>query len=248
MSPPIIRTFSDPEQVAQAAAAAFEQSAAEAIKNRGRFRVALAGGSTPERLYQLLAEPPRRDRIEWSKIVFFWGDERSVGPEHPDSNYRMACEALLSKVPVAEVQIHRMPAERADRESAAAEYQAEIARVFGVASDGEPPAFDLILAGMGADGHTLSLFPGTAALEQTSRWVVGNWVEKLQTWRMTLTTAITRQAHEILFCVSGPDKAEPAFEVLCGPADSGRLPSQLLLECAGRVTWLLDTAAAAKLG
>jgi len=247
MSAPVLQIFETPEAVAQAAAGAFVRLAREAAANRGRFRVALAGGSTPKRLYQLLAEPPHRDQVDWSKVDFFWGDERSVGPEHPDSNYRMAHEALLSKVPVAESQIHRMPAEWPERDAAAAEYQTQIAAAFGVSRDGEPPQFDLILAGMGADGHTLSLFPDTTALKETSKWVVANWVEKLQTHRMTITTPLTRQARDILFCVTGADKAGPAFEVLWGPADTQRLPSQLLLECAGTVTWLLDRMAAAKL-
>ena len=247
MSAPIIQTFPSAEDVAQAAVNAFVRSAREAVEHRGRFRVALAGGSTPRRLYQILAEAPHRELVDWSNIDVFWGDERAVEPEHADSNFRMASEALLSRVPLPESQIHRMPAERLDREMAAAEYQAEIARVFGVAADGAAPRFDLILSGMGADGHTLSLFPQTLALSETSRWVVANWVEQLRTWRMTMTTVITRSAREILFCVTGPDKAAPAFDVLRGPSVPQRLPSQLLLDCAGTVTWLLDAPAAAKL-
>src|SRR5205807_8375702 len=187
---------------------------------RGRFTVALSGGPTPRRLFQILAEVPFRDQVDWDKVEFFWGDERSAPPDHKDSNYRMASEALLQRIPVPITRIHRMQAERADRDVAAREYQAELARVFGVAADGEPPVFDLVLLGMGPDAHTASLFPGTTALKETTRWVVPNYVPKFSTYRLTMTPRILNRAAQVMFLVAGPDKAAPLAEVLEGPSDT----------------------------
>src|SRR5262249_20667317 len=158
---PIIRQYSDKEQVSRAGADEFVRLARAAIASRGRFTVALSGGSTPKRLFELLADKPYRDQVDWPRVEIFWGDERSVPPDNAESNYRMAHEAMLAKVPLATDHIHRMEAERTDRDQAARDYQATIARVFGVAPGGPAPAFDLILLGMGPDGHTASLFPQT---------------------------------------------------------------------------------------
>jgi 6-phosphogluconolactonase len=247
MSERVIRIFADAEEVSRAAAQEFARCAAEAIAARGRFTVALSGGSTPHRLYQLLAAEPYHDEIDWAGVRVFWGDERSVPPDHKDSNYHMTREAMLTKVPLPARNVHRIEAERADRDVAAREYQAAIARTFGVPAEGEPPAFDLVLLGMGPDGHTASLFPHTTALGETARWVVVNYVPKFATDRVTLTYPILNRAREVHFLVAGADKAEPLREVLEGPPDPLRLPSQKIQPVSGKLVWFLDRLAAAKL-
>jgi 6-phosphogluconolactonase len=243
-----LQTFADAEAVSQAAARAFVRCAIEAITDRGRFTVALSGGSTPKRLYQILAEPPYRDTVTWSKIQFFWGDERAVPPEHADSNYLSLKDALLPRVTIPKENIHRVPAEWPDHDGAARDYQAEIARVFGVNPDGEPPVFDLVFLGMGPDGHTASLFPGNPALRETTHWVVpvAN-APKPPPDRLTLTRPILNKAREVLFLVTGADKADRVLEVLSGPADPMRLPSQLIRPTTGQLVWYLDRAAAGRL-
>jgi 6-phosphogluconolactonase len=247
MGKPTIRQFTDAEQVSHAAAEEFIRLAREAIAVRGRFTVALAGGSTPRRLYQLLADTPYLERVNWPRVEFFWGDERTVPPDHKDSNFHMANEALLHKLPIAAANLHRMQAERPDPDAAARDYQHEIARVFGVTAEGEPPAFDLILLGMGPDGHTASLFPSTAALQETGRWVVSNWVAKFNTHRVTLTYRVLNRAAHVLFLVAGADKAHVLAEVLEGPSDPERLPSQRVRPGAGQLTWFVDLDAAGRL-
>jgi 6-phosphogluconolactonase len=247
MSIPIVRTFADAEAVSRAAADEFVRRAAEATAERGRFAVALSGGSTPQHLYQLLAEPPYRGRVNWGHVEVFWGDERCVPPDHHDSNFRMANEAMLAKLPLRPGHVHRIEAERPDRDAAARDYQAAIARAFGVDPAGAPPAFDLILLGMGPDGHTASLFPETAALEETARWVVVNYVPKFAADRITMTYPILDRAHELLFLVAGADKAERLAEVLEGSPDPRRLPSQRVRPLNGRQLWYVDRAAAARL-
>jgi 6-phosphogluconolactonase len=247
MAGPIIRVFPDSEAVSRAAAGEFVRAATEAVAARGRFTVALSGGSTPQRLYQILAEAPFRDRVDWGKVEVFWGDERSVPPDHKDSNFRMAREALLDRVPLPAANVHRLEAERADRDAAARDYQAVLVRTFGVPADGEPPAFDLILLGMGPDGHSASLFPDTTALGEMKRWVVVNYVPKFATERVTLTYPILNRAREVLFLVAGADKAEPLHDVLEGPPDARRLPSQAIRPTAGKLLWYVDRKAAARL-
>jgi 6-phosphogluconolactonase len=245
---PVITRLANPEEVSQTAAREFVRLAAEAIALRGRFTVALAGGSTPKRMYQLLSEAPYRDQVNWLRVEFFWGDERSVPPDHADSNFRMSNEALLSKLPICSSQIHRMQGEHDDIEQAAMDYQIVIARVFGVSQAAKsPPAFDLILMGMGPDGHTLSLFPRTTALDDDSAWVAANWVEKFKTHRLTLTAKVCRRALHRMFCIAGEDKAAVLAEVLEGPEDTARLPTQLVLAGCGQTTLLVDHAAAARL-
>jgi 6-phosphogluconolactonase len=247
MARPEIQQVPDAEQVSRKAAEEFIRLGREAIAIRGRFTVALAGGSTPRRLYQLLAETPCFEQVNWPRVEFFWGDERSVPPEHKDSNFRMANEALLHKLPIPAGNIHRMQAERSDHDAAARDYQDEIARVCGVARDGEPPAFDLILLGMGPDGHTASLFPSTTALHEAQRWVVPNYVAKFSTYRLTMSYAMLNRAAHVLFLVAGADKAHVLAEVLEGPADPERLPSQMVRPVAGQLTWLVDLDAAGRL-
>jgi 6-phosphogluconolactonase len=243
----ILRQLPDAEQVSRAAAQEFVRLAAEAIAARGRFMVALSGGNTPRRLYHVLAEMPYREQVDWPRIEFFWGDERAVPQDHPDSNFHMACEALLRKVPVPDTHVHHMQADRPDREAAAREYQAEIAHAFAVSPDGEPPAFDLILLGMGPDAHTASLFPHTAALRETRRWVVMNYVPKFTAFRMTMTPVILNRAANVMFVVTGAEKAALVAEVLEGPHDPDRLPTQLIQPAAGRLLWFLDRIAACRL-
>ncbi len=236
-----------PEAVARAAAGRAVACARAAVAARGRFSVALSGGSTPRALFRLLAEAPLRSEIAWARLDVFWGDERCVPPTHPDSNYRMAKEALLDHVPIPPDRIHRIAADTDDHAAAAMTYEAELARVLGGTPGGTPPVFDLLLLGMGADGHTASLFPGTPALAEHRRWVVANRVEKLGADRITLTWPILNRAADVLFLVAGADKAAALREVLEGPRDVARLPSQGIRPEAGRLVWLLDRAAAAQL-
>lgn len=246
-SPPVrrqVETLANSEAVAQAAAEAFVASARAAQAAGHDFHVALSGGSTPRRFHALLATSPLREQVDWSHIQFFWGDERCVPPDHPDSNYRMARETLLDAVPVTPEQIHRMRGED-DPAVAARAYEAEVRRVFGVTS-GEVPRFDLIFTGMGPDGHTLSLFPQTAALSVTGRLVTENVVPQLNTTRITFTTTLANAAALVVFVIEGADKADPLAEVLQGAYNPQRYPSQLIAP-AGELRYLLDPTAAAKL-
>jgi 6-phosphogluconolactonase len=247
MTAPIIRLFADAAEVSRAAADEFVRRAAEAVAARGRFSVALSGGSTPQRLYQLLAEPGLRAQVDWNRVDLFWGDERCVPPTSNDSNYHTAQEAMLSRLPIPPARVHRIEAERSDRETAARDYQAVLARAFGVDANGAPPVFDLILLGMGPDGHTASLFPDTTALDETTRWVVVNHVPKFAADRITLTFPVLNAAREVLFLVAGADKAEPLVEVLEGPPDSRRLPSQRVRPTTGLLIWFVDRQASARL-
>jgi 6-phosphogluconolactonase len=247
MSYGTIRVFADAEAISRAAADEFVRCAREAVAARGRFTVALSGGSTPKRLYQLLADPPYRDQVDWSKVELFWGDERSVPPDHNDSNYHTAQEAMLRKLPVSTARVHRMEAERADRDAAARDYEAVLARAFDTTLGTAPPSLDLILLGMGPDGHTASLFPHTTALQETARWVVVNYVPKFATDRMTFTAPVLNRAREVLFLIAGTDKAEPLHEVLEGKPNTDLYPSQLVKPSAGQLVWFVDRSAAAKL-
>ncbi len=240
-------TFADAEAVSQAAAREFDRCAIEAITARGKFSVALSGGSTPKRLYQILADSPYREKISWANVEIFWGDERSVSPDHNDSNFRMAKEAMLDRMNIPAACIHRLQAEREDRDKAAQEYQNEIASVLGVDPNGEPPVFDLILLGMGPDAHTASLFPGSTALRETKKWVVPNWVEKFKTFRLTMTRPLINKAREVLFLVAGKDKTAPLQKVFCGPSEPNIYPSQLICPTNGQLVWYLDVAAIAGL-
>jgi 6-phosphogluconolactonase len=242
-----VRVFADAEALSEAAAHEFVRCAREATAARGCFTVALSGGSTPRRLYQFLAEEPFRGQMDWSRTQVFWGDERCVPPDDAQSNYRMAREAMLARLPLPADHVHRLEAERPDKESAARDYQAVLARVFGADPAGPPPAFDLVLLGMGPDGHTASLFPHTQALGETGRWVVVNFVPKFQSDRLTLTRPVLNRAREVLFLVAGADKAAVLAEVLAGPDDPARLPSQSIRPAEGRLVWFLDRAAAARL-
>ena len=230
-----VHVYESPEKLAEAAARKFAAKAAEAIEERGRFAVVLAGGSTPRAMYGILARD-YSDSIDWNKVHVFFGDERTVSPDHEDSNYRMAREALLDHVTVGSV--HRIKCELPPDEAAAA-YEEELREFFGE----ELPRFDLILLGIGSDGHTASLFPETPALEIRDRRVVANPVPKLDTTRVTLTVLVINAARTVTFLVAGEDKAEALKEILEGDADPRRYPARLV-QPPGEPDWMLDRAAA----
>jgi len=242
-----IRILADGAAIAQRAAQQLLQAAADAVRERGSFTAALAGGSTPKTLYSLLAnDPALRSQVPWDKIHLFFGDERHVGPGHPDSNFRMATEAMLSKAPLKAEQVTRIKGEYPDAEQAAQEYEQALRTYFQL-KDGEYPRFDLLLAGMGNEGHTLSLFPGTKALHPGARVVVRNWVGKLYTERITLTAPAASNAARIIFMVTGADKAPALKAVLEGPYEPEQLPAQLLQPKNGKLLWLVDAAAGSML-
>jgi 6-phosphogluconolactonase len=234
-----IHVYNNPEELSAAAAREFAAKAEEAIEERGRFAVVLAGGSTPETMYGILARD-YIDRIDWSKVYVFFGDERSVPPHHEDSNLKMASEVLLDHVPVGNV--HRIRGELPPEE-AAETYEEEL-RTFFQTED--VPRFDLILLGLGADGHTASLFPETPALEVRDRWVVANPVPRLNTTRITLTVPVINAARAVYFLVEGEDKAEAGREVLEGDADPHAYPAKLI-QPPGGPEWMLDRFAASLL-
>jgi len=219
---------------------------AEALTGRqGRRSVALAGGSTPAVLYRHLTEPAWRERIAWDRVDWFWGDERAVPPEHADSNYRMACETLLAPLGIASDHIHRMPADSDDLSAAAAAYERKIREVVSAGREGVP-SLDLVLLGVGTDGHTASLFPGTSGVTEACRLIVAHEVPKLGAWRMTMTFPLLRAARRVVFFVTGADKAEIVARILSPAADPGILPAAGLRQ-SGAVVWVLDAAAASRL-
>lgn len=232
-----IKVYPDGDALARAAAAHFVALAAQAIEARGRFVVALSGGSTPRATYSLLASAEFASRVDWARVQVFWGDERCVPPDHPESDYRMARETLLNRVPLPAGNIHRIRAELEPRRAVAL-YREELEAVLGAEG-----WFDLMLLGMGVDGHTASLFPGTAALEEKTRWVVENYVEPLNAWRITLTLLVINAARQVTFLVSGAAKARPLARVWAGE----QLPAALVQPSPGRLTWLVDAAAAGQL-
>lgn len=229
--------------LAQKAASNLVLEAQRCISQRGRFTFAMSGGNTPRISYGFLAREPLRSQVDWERVHFFWGDERSVPAGHANSNYRMACEALLDHLNVPPEHIHRMEAEREDLDAAAAEYQATIEKVFGVHPP-QLPRFDVVLLGIGEDGHTASLFPWTNAIKETTRWVVPNFIPKFSAFRLTFTAPVINAASTVMFLVSGEEKAGVLKEVLQGPSDPERLPSQLIKPAQGRLVWIVDRAAA----
>jgi 6-phosphogluconolactonase len=240
-----IRTFSTPQELFHAAAEEIIEAAKRSIAERDRFSIALSGGSTPKSLYSLIAANASSS-LPWDKIFFFFGDERHVPPTDAESNYRMAQEAILSKIPVPAENVFRVPAENPDASAAAESYEQTLRKFFTLKS-GEFPRFDVILLGMGPDGHTASLFPGTAALKEKSRLVVANWVETLHTHRITLTLPVLNAARTVLFLVSGADKAGVLHEVLEGSGPAEKYPSKLVRPTAGQLIWMTDRAAASEL-
>jgi 6-phosphogluconolactonase len=235
----------DLDAVSEEAAQRFVAITQTAVETNGRCTVALAGGSTPERLYRLLASEKYRHAVPWPSLFIFFGDERCVPPDSDESNYRMAREALLNHVPVMPDQVFRMEGERYPQ-SAAMTYALRIADTFSL-NAGAVPRFDLILLGMGPDGHTASLFPHTKALQELDTPVTANHVEKLDAWRLTLTYPVLDAAEHVIFLVGGAEKAHAVAQVIEGPFDPEDYPSQGVLVPNGTLTFLLDAAAAGEL-
>lgn len=234
-----IRRYDGPVALAAAAADLFAERASQAIAEKGRFEVALSGGSTPKQLYMLLAN--RRD-IDWPQVHIFWGDERAVSPDHPESNFGMVKETLLEQVPATH--IYRIEAERGAEEAAAA-YQRILQDRFG---EGNPPLFDLVLLGLGGDGHTASLFPGSDALQPAhGQWVAATSMPSAGVDRVTLTVPAINAAQLVVFLVSGAAKAQVVADVLDRETPQSTYPAQLIAPERGNLIWLVDSAAAAKL-
>ena len=236
-----------PAAVAEAAAQLFTDAVSAAVQTRGRARIAISGGTTPKAMFALLADPtqPFLKLVPWDKLDLYWVDERSVPPTDAESNYRMTNEALLSKVPLAPERIHRMEGEL-DPAAAAARYESTIRNSFKL-EGAETPTFDLILLGMGDDGHTASLFPHTEAINDLTDIVTANHVPQKDTWRITLTWPVINQGREVAFLIEGAAKAQVLHDVLLGPYQPETFPSQIIRPASGRLTLLLDFAAASKL-
>jgi 6-phosphogluconolactonase len=246
---PAVTIFKNSDHLAMHAADLITQAAQGAIRVRGRAMLALAGGSTPEKTYSLLARPGRRSRIDWAHTYLFFGDERFVRPDDPSSNFAMVQRTLLAPVPVPAGHAFPVPTQIGTAAAAAAEYAATLTRVFGIGDSHDPPRFDLILLGLGEDGHTASLFPGAASLGVTDRWVVASPPGTLPppVERITLTFAVLNAAREILFLVSGQNKAEALHEVLEGRPSREERPAVCVRPVDGTLTWLVDEAAASRL-
>ena len=239
---PDLHVLPTPEETAQAAAAFVATLADRRIETEGRFTVALSGGSTPRRLYQILAAPPYAERIAWDRWQVFWGDERCVPPDHQDSNFRMAKEALLDHVSVPPNHIYRIRGE-ANPQDAAQEYQQRLLEVFKTSR----PVFDMILLGIGDDGHTASLFPGTRALEEKRQFVSANWVPHLQAYRITFTLPLINAAIAVAFLVTDKAKADVLRRVVHPPPGVPVPPAALVRPVSGSVHWFLTRAVASRL-
>lgn len=238
------------DTLAAAAARLFSDAASQAIRSRGEFVVALAGGSTPRSMYTRLAAQPLASSLNWSRIQVLWADERCVPPDHAASNYRMACETLLHHVPIPATNVHRIRGED-DPAAAATAYELTLRRVLRTPT-GSPCVtpgnrIDLVLLGVGDDGHTASLFPGMATADDSSRWVMPTYVPAASMWRVTLTPAIINAAAKVVFLASGGSKAAIVQRVLEGPRRPHELPAQLIVPTNGRLLWLVDASAAAEL-
>lgn len=237
----VIKVLADPPAVALAVAEMFLESAKEAIERQGRFTVALSGGSTPRALYELLATDGFIGRVDWAKVQVFFADERCVPPEDPQSNYGMVRDILLRHLPMPEGNVHRMKGE-IDPQAAAIEYGRLLKRMFG------EEGLDLVLLGMGDDGHTASLFPHTAALTEDHHRCVANYVEKLKAWRLTMTAMFINRSREVAVLVTGQNKAITLRRVLEEASDPQTFPVRLIQPNHGRVHWMLDAAAAGMTG
>lgn len=242
-----VRILPDANTIAETAAAEFLEAAQKAVQAKGTFSVALAGGSTPKVLYGLLATNPLlQAKVPWKQIQFFFGDERCVPPDHADSNFRMASEAMFSKAPIEAQQVHRIHGENSNVREAAEDYEKDLRAAFQL-KPGELPRFDLVLLGMGPEGHTASLFPGTKALKEERRLVFENWVGKLYTERITLTPPVLNNSARVMFLAHGAEKAPALKAVLEGPYEPDQLPAQIVHPENGSVLWLLDPTAASML-
>lgn len=237
--------YDTPERVATAAAELFARRTQEAAAERGVARIAISGGTTPKRMLALLAGEPFRSQVSWDKLYLYWVDERCVAPDSEDSNYRMTNEQLLSKVPLAADHIFRMEGEL-DPEEGASKYEAALRNSFKL-EGAQAPAFDLILLGMGDDGHTASLFPHSDGINEMGRLVIANHVNNKNAWRITLTWPVINQGRDVVFLIEGAAKADRLHEVLMGDYDPVRLPSQLIRPDSGKVHLLLDAEAGRRL-
>lgn len=237
----MLKIFKDPEELSQFAAEEFSRIAKEAVARQGKFRVALTGGSSPKRMHEILSTQ-YKDTLPWQDMQFFWGDERYVPIEDDRSNARMAYLTLLNDVPVAHEHIHIMTSTLAP-EDFAVEYQKTIEHVFG----SQEPHFDLILLGMGEDGHTASLFPGTEVLKEEKKLVASQYLESQEMYRITMTKTLLNYAKNIMFLVFGEAKANTLAEVQEGPYQPEKYPVQMIKPENGTATWLVDEKAAAKL-
>ena len=237
-----IKVFPNLDDLSKAAAEYFTKLADKSIRKRGFFSVALSGGSTPKPLYNALVSPDQHGRLDWENTHLFWGDERCVPPNHPNSNYRMVREEMLSNITIPGENIHRVPAELEAR-MAAFSYEEQLRGFF----QGEWPRFDLVLLGMGDDGHTASLFPQSAGLNVEQRWFIANYAPELDTWRLTLTKNAINAARHIAVIVVGDSKAEMLVDVLEGEYRPDVTPIQLIAPKNGQLVWFLDQAAAKKL-
>lgn len=236
-----LRIFETPDLVAQALADTFVDDAARAISERGAFFVSLSGGTTPRAAYALLAQEPRRSAVDWNNVFVYFGDERCVPPDSNDSNYHMAYETMLGKTGIPEQNVHRMAGED-DPQDAARAYASLLIETMG-----DSPRFDLILLGMGTDGHTASLFPGTNPKIDDDRLVRAPYVEKMQSWRITFTPAVINNARHVVIATEGLTKAPALYAVREGPYDPLIHPIQIVAPADGDLTWLVDKAAAAEL-
>jgi 6-phosphogluconolactonase len=235
----VVQVYPDMETLSHAAAELFVRQADSALKKRGKFSVALSGGQTPRRTYEVLAQPHFQDRVSWPQVHVFWGDERCVPLADPNSNFNLAWQALLKHVPVPEEQIHPLYCMASTKE-AAQDYEAQLRLFFS----GQKPRFDLCFLGLGVDGHTASLFPGTVATQEQESWTAYVPLPRPQTDRITLTVPLLNQARMVVFLVAGKDKARVLQQVLAGPSDMPPLPAQLIAPWDGELVWLVDEEAA----
>ena len=245
-SKPEIRIVDDPIELARAAANEFEQLAKNAVESQGSFNVALSGGSTPKAMFDLLSGDRCKTTIPWSKIHLFWGDERHVPPDDEDSNYRMTKEHLLSKIDIPSENVHRVEAEDSNAQQVAANYQKHLQQYFNL-SEAEIPQFDLVFLGMGDDGHTASLFPGTDVVHDTENLVAAPLVEKFNSHRITLTPKVINNSDRVIFLVKGKEKADALVRVIEGEKDIDLYPAQIVNPTHGSVLWLCDRASCSKL-
>ncbi len=239
-----VTIYNDTNTLSHAAAQYIVRIAQKSIAKQGHFTIALSGGSTPKKLYGMLAEEPYRSQIDWANVDIFWSDERNVPPDDPESNYLMAQQVLLNKIPIPASQVHRMPAEQEDRDAASLAYTIEMKNTF---STDDIPVFNLIQLGMGPEGHTASLFPHQPSLHEQQRLIMPVSVPKPPPPRLTFTPRLLNGAEHILFLVTGAEKADAVQAVLEGDYQPDEYPTQIVQPTKGEVTWMLDTAAAAKL-
>lgn len=241
-----VRIGPDAEGVSALAADLFVSTIRPCTERAEKVSVALSGGKTPRRMYELLAAAPRREQLCWSRLHFFWVDERPVPPDDDQSNFHMVQQTLLAPLGISASRIHRIRAECPDLNDAAAAYEAEMRCFFALAEGSPPPAFDLVFLGMGSDGHTASLFPKTQALWEQRRWVVANWVPQLSSWRITVTYPVLNAASRVAFLVSGAEKARAVARALAEGTPLDECPAAGVRP-AGQLVWLFDRAAASQL-